>query len=163
MKKAPQIPKAKKDSSIPPTDKNNEGKNKIKKINLDEIQHAPGYDSSRTRKRTPLPPSGRKENNLESPLIRKQSFQESCTTSIETVQKSPITERILSSSQLPTLEMPFTTHSNVTSTSQGQMPLAGNIRVVCRFRPLNDKEKNISQNLCVEFIDSQNCTVKSHV
>ena len=38
-----------------------------------------------------------------------------------------------------------------------------NIRVVCRFRPLNQKEKNLSQNLCVDFLDNQSCSIKSSV
>jgi hypothetical protein len=29
----------------------------------------------------------------------------------------------------------------------------GNVNVVCRFRPLNEKEKNMTTDLCVEFID----------
>lgn len=40
---------------------------------------------------------------------------------------------------------------------------SGNIKVICRFRPLNEKEKNISQELCVDFIDSQTCSIKSTV
>ena len=39
----------------------------------------------------------------------------------------------------------------------------GNIKVLCRFRPLNDKEKNISQDLCVDFYDNQTCSIKSSV
>ncbi|CAG9331157.1 unnamed protein product [Blepharisma stoltei] len=35
---------------------------------------------------------------------------------------------------------------------------SGNIRVVCRFRPLNEKEKQIEESVCVNF-DSDNKTV----
>lgn len=44
-----------------------------------------------------------------------------------------------------------------------QAPSTGNIKVLCRFRPLNDKEKNISQELCVDFLDNQTCSIKSTV
>jgi hypothetical protein len=95
--------------------------------------------------------------------MRKQSFRESCTNSIEKEQKPPITERNLSSSQLPMFETPLITLNNASSTCQNQVQTSGNIKVVCRFRPLNEKEKVISQNLCVEFIDSQNCSIKTQV
>jgi kinesin family protein 5 len=39
--------------------------------------------------------------------------------------------------------------------------LTGNINVVCRFRPLNDKEKQNTQNICVEFLDEQQINIKS--
>ena len=42
-------------------------------------------------------------------------------------------------------------------------PSTGNIKVLCRFRPLNEKEKNISQDLCVDFNDIQTCSIKSSV
>ena len=49
------------------------------------------------------------------------------------------------------------------NTSQILVPSAGNIKVLCRFRPLNEKEKQISQSLCVDFIDPQTCSIKSNV
>lgn len=45
-------------------------------------------------------------------------------------------------------------------TSKEATPQAGNVKVVCRFRPLNDREKNeAGQNLCVKFLDEKTCTV----
>ena len=40
---------------------------------------------------------------------------------------------------------------------------SGNIKVLCRFRPLNDKEKNMTQELCVDFLDPQTCSIRSTV
>ncbi len=40
---------------------------------------------------------------------------------------------------------------------------SGNIKVLCRFRPLNEKEKNITQDLCVDFIDNLTCAIRSSV
>ena len=40
---------------------------------------------------------------------------------------------------------------------------SGNIKVLCRFRPLNEKEKNITQELCVDFIDNVTCAIRSTV
>lgn len=49
------------------------------------------------------------------------------------------------------------------NTSQILVASTGNIRVVCRFRPLNEKEKTLSQGLCVDFLDYQTCAIKSSV
>lgn len=39
---------------------------------------------------------------------------------------------------------------------------SANIRVICRFRPLNDKEKQIANNICVDFDpDSKTVSMKS--
>ncbi|CAG9322018.1 unnamed protein product [Blepharisma stoltei] len=39
----------------------------------------------------------------------------------------------------------------------------GNIRVICRFRPLNEKEKEISMQTCIDFSsDCKTVTVQSH-
>ena len=35
----------------------------------------------------------------------------------------------------------------------------GNVRVLCRFRPLNDKEKQMSEQLCVDFSSDQQTVV----
>lgn len=40
---------------------------------------------------------------------------------------------------------------------------SGNIKVVCRFRPLNDKEKQIADGVCVNFLpDNKTVQMKSH-
>lgn len=39
----------------------------------------------------------------------------------------------------------------------------GNIKVVCRFRPLNSKELNISRDMCVTFKDDTEIVIKSTV
>lgn len=88
---------------------------------------------------------------------------ESVSNSIEKESKSPITVRNHSSSQLPMFETPLVTLNNTSSTTQNHVQTMGNIKVVCRFRPLNEKEKGVSQNLCVEFLDSQNCSIKTQV
>jgi kinesin family protein 5 len=41
-------------------------------------------------------------------------------------------------------------------------PVQGNVSVICRFRPLNEKEKNISQELCVDFVDKQQVVINSN-
>jgi kinesin family member 5 len=38
----------------------------------------------------------------------------------------------------------------------------GNIKVVCRFRPLNEKEQQMSGNLCVKFLDDQTVSIISN-
>ena len=41
---------------------------------------------------------------------------------------------------------------------------SGNIKVVCRFRPLNEKEKDFAVGICVEFLpDDKTVVMKSHV
>ncbi|CAG9325450.1 unnamed protein product [Blepharisma stoltei] len=40
---------------------------------------------------------------------------------------------------------------------------SGNIKVVCRFRPLNEKEKQLSEGICVDFLpDHKTTMMKSH-
>jgi len=40
------------------------------------------------------------------------------------------------------------------------VPVTGNVQVVCRFRPLNEREQNkAGDNLCVKFLDDKTCTV----
>ena len=36
-----------------------------------------------------------------------------------------------------------------------------NIKVVCRFRPLNEKEKSMSKDLCVNFLSDQTVSINS--
>ena len=38
---------------------------------------------------------------------------------------------------------------------------SGNVSVMCRFRPLNEKEKLQSKDLCVDFKDNQEISIKS--
>lgn len=38
----------------------------------------------------------------------------------------------------------------------------GNVKVVCRFRPLNEKELNISENFCVDFASEQTVQMVSN-
>ena len=38
---------------------------------------------------------------------------------------------------------------------------AGNVKVICRFRPVSDKEKEHTKNVCAEFIDDYQVAVKS--
>lgn len=50
--------------------------------------------------------------------------------------------------------------SNISAYNPGQS--SGNVSVISRFRPLNDKEKSISIDMCVDFVDSERCVVRSN-
>lgn len=54
----------------------------------------------------------------------------------------------------------YATNSNSTS-SQNNSNTTGNCKVICRFRPLNEREKNETKDLCVDFLDPQQIVIRS--
>ena len=49
----------------------------------------------------------------------------------------------------------ITMHNNIVSSS------SGNVKVMCRFRPISDKEKEQSKNICADFIDDYQVAIKT--
>jgi hypothetical protein len=132
---------------VPPLKKNLDLR--IKKFNFDELSNN-GDVSSRTRKEEPTE-STRK--------LRPNSIMNSSQ-----MLPSPISSLIQApSSPALSKNSGLTARSHVPTSSTPAGPSSGNIKVICRFRPLNEKEKTMSQNLCVEFSDPQTCVVKSLV
>jgi kinesin family protein 5 len=55
-----------------------------------------------------------------------------------------------------------TPNSTTSSKTLGNAPVqVGNVSVMCRFRPLNEKEKLLTKDICVEFLDSQQLNLRS--
>lgn len=50
---------------------------------------------------------------------------------------------------------------STSSKAVGNPQNSGNVSVMCRFRPLNDKEKIQSKDICVDFLDSQQLNLRS--
>lgn len=50
---------------------------------------------------------------------------------------------------------------STSSKAVGNPQHSGNVSVMCRFRPLNDKEKLQSKDICVDFLDSQQLNLRS--
>jgi hypothetical protein len=40
------------------------------------------------------------------------------------------------------------------------VPGAANVKVVCRFRPLNEREKNLGTTVCHELLDDKTVQIK---
>lgn len=95
--------------------------------------------------------------------ITSQSFNNSTTlSSLITNHNNDDSEKkikVISNAMNTSTSLTPSNYSNVSSSLLGNS--AGNVKVMCRFRPISDKEKDHSKNICCEFMDNTQVSIRT--